>query len=187
MRFWTGPICNDDYIWWKVDYNGILGWTVEGANDEYWIEPTVNIPSSLTEETTATTIGAIQQYQGGWLLWFQDTDQVWILIDKNNQWLVYQDPYQQGDFDPPMDPPDGHFQPMLGASSIWREHDIVEDGLGWGLEMAYNFTATRTFYPGSYIVDSKFIYDPGSYTLNNPKGGNFYLDVETMTWELKEN
>lgn len=34
-----GPACADDLTWYKVDYNGIIGWTVEGAGDEYFLEP----------------------------------------------------------------------------------------------------------------------------------------------------
>jgi hypothetical protein len=34
-----GPVCAEDYAWWRVDYNGTVGWTVEGSEDEYWLEP----------------------------------------------------------------------------------------------------------------------------------------------------
>lgn len=36
-----GPICDpDDQIrWWKVNFNGLLGWTAEGEKDEYYLAP----------------------------------------------------------------------------------------------------------------------------------------------------
>lgn len=36
-----GPSCStlDKIVWWKVDYNGISGWTAEGKDKDYWIEP----------------------------------------------------------------------------------------------------------------------------------------------------
>ncbi len=36
-----GPSCStlDKIVWWKVDYNGISGWTAEGKDKEYWLEP----------------------------------------------------------------------------------------------------------------------------------------------------
>jgi hypothetical protein len=34
-----GPVCAEGYAWWRVDYNGTLGWTVEGTGEEYWVEP----------------------------------------------------------------------------------------------------------------------------------------------------
>lgn len=36
-----GPSCStlDKIVWWRVDYNGISGWTAEGKDQEYWLEP----------------------------------------------------------------------------------------------------------------------------------------------------
>jgi hypothetical protein len=34
-----GPVCSDGYAWWQVNYNGQVGWTAEGTNNEYWLEP----------------------------------------------------------------------------------------------------------------------------------------------------
>ncbi len=35
----SGPVCADGYAWWEVNFNGIIGWTVEGDADSYWLEP----------------------------------------------------------------------------------------------------------------------------------------------------
>jgi hypothetical protein len=36
----TGPICDAAGLaWWQVNYNGLIGWTVEGQGTEYWLEP----------------------------------------------------------------------------------------------------------------------------------------------------
>jgi uncharacterized protein YraI len=34
-----GPQCADGYYWWQVNYNGLVGWTVEGSTREYFVEP----------------------------------------------------------------------------------------------------------------------------------------------------
>ncbi|MBX3064242.1 MAG: SH3 domain-containing protein [Anaerolineae bacterium] len=34
-----GPVCADGYAWWQVNYNGLIGWTVEGDGAVYWLEP----------------------------------------------------------------------------------------------------------------------------------------------------
>lgn len=39
FRVLDGPICAEDFSWWQVDYNGVIGWTVEGMNFDYWLEP----------------------------------------------------------------------------------------------------------------------------------------------------
>jgi hypothetical protein len=34
-----GPVCADSLAWWQVDYNGLIGWTVDGAGGEQWLFP----------------------------------------------------------------------------------------------------------------------------------------------------
>lgn len=34
-----GPHCADGTAWWQVDYEGAVGWTAEGQDDAYWVEP----------------------------------------------------------------------------------------------------------------------------------------------------
>jgi len=34
-----GPRCNGGMAWWKVNYNGMIGWTAEGRNNVYWLNP----------------------------------------------------------------------------------------------------------------------------------------------------
>jgi hypothetical protein len=41
----SGPQCaNDGRWWWQVNYNGLVGWTAEGQNYTYWLEPLVYNP-----------------------------------------------------------------------------------------------------------------------------------------------
>lgn len=41
-----GPVCADKFTWWQVDYDGLVGWTVEGTPEEYWIEPFIFLEST---------------------------------------------------------------------------------------------------------------------------------------------
>ena len=36
-----GPVCNNGFVWYQVNYGGRIGWTAEASQDEYWIEPYV--------------------------------------------------------------------------------------------------------------------------------------------------
>ena len=35
-----GPICSENAAWWRVSYAGIVGWTMEGQGNQYWLERT---------------------------------------------------------------------------------------------------------------------------------------------------
>lgn len=34
-----GPVCADGLTYWKVNYDGQIGWTAEGKGSTYWLEP----------------------------------------------------------------------------------------------------------------------------------------------------
>ena len=54
-----GPICEGGLAWWRVDYNGTTGWTAEGSDNTYWLEPTGPLPTpapTLTPSNTYTPI-----------------------------------------------------------------------------------------------------------------------------------
>jgi hypothetical protein len=34
-----GPVCAGGYAWYRIDYNGIIGWTAEANSSTYWLEP----------------------------------------------------------------------------------------------------------------------------------------------------
>lgn len=45
----AGPVCADGQIWWQVDFDGQVGWTVEGRDGSYWLEivPALALPPNL--------------------------------------------------------------------------------------------------------------------------------------------
>ncbi len=56
----TGPKCAEGLNWWQVNYNGLIGWTVESDAAEYWLEPyDPNKPEVLT-----ATNGVDYEYDG---------------------------------------------------------------------------------------------------------------------------
>lgn len=38
MTLIDGPVCDNSIIWWRVDWNGIRGWTAESAGGDVWFE-----------------------------------------------------------------------------------------------------------------------------------------------------
>lgn len=45
-----GPVCTGDGAWWRVNYNGLIGWTLEGMEAEYWVEPMLPNLQPMTVE-----------------------------------------------------------------------------------------------------------------------------------------
>ncbi len=33
-----GPVCAQGINWWQVNYRGVIGWTAEGQNGQYWLD-----------------------------------------------------------------------------------------------------------------------------------------------------
>jgi hypothetical protein len=73
------PTCADNYTWWRISYVGIEGWTAEGDEDGYWLEPvssetnvtrTLNVPQSRA---------AYQPFENGYMMWLEDTDQIFVV------------------------------------------------------------------------------------------------------------
>lgn len=38
MTLVDGPVCDNGIIWWRIDWNGIRGWTAESAGGDVWFE-----------------------------------------------------------------------------------------------------------------------------------------------------
>ena len=38
FRVLDGPVCADGFAWWQIDYEGLIGWTVEGNQSAYFLE-----------------------------------------------------------------------------------------------------------------------------------------------------
>ncbi len=34
-----GPVCAQNAAWWQVNFQGVIGWTMEGQYSQYWLEP----------------------------------------------------------------------------------------------------------------------------------------------------
>jgi WD40 repeat protein len=61
----TGPVCADGQMWWQVDYDGRVGWAVEGRDGSYWLEmiPALALPANLAALTVenATQIAELSR------------------------------------------------------------------------------------------------------------------------------
>jgi WD40 repeat protein len=64
----SAPVCADGYVWWQVGHDGIdqiedFGWTAEGVDGEYWLEPVlqpIELPTAR-QPITLENASALQQ------------------------------------------------------------------------------------------------------------------------------
>jgi WD40 repeat protein len=63
----SAPVCADGYVWWQVGHDGIdqiedFGWTAEGVDGEYWLEPVLQ-PIDLPAARQPITLENVSQLQ----------------------------------------------------------------------------------------------------------------------------
>lgn len=60
-----GPRCTllDKIVWWQINYNNLIGWTGEGQDGTYWLEPAdfaLTPTAPVQESVVITTVNAAQ-------------------------------------------------------------------------------------------------------------------------------
>ena len=59
-----GPLCSEGYIWYEVNYEGLVGWTVEGGSGEYWVAEFVVRGTPLPAVCEVFTTSAVNKRSG---------------------------------------------------------------------------------------------------------------------------
>ncbi|MEL6525831.1 MAG: WD40 repeat domain-containing protein, partial [Chloroflexota bacterium] len=59
-RVIAGPACNQGFVWWYVEIDGVAGWTAESnfESDDYFLEPTGETGTTTDTDTTTDTSDA---------------------------------------------------------------------------------------------------------------------------------
>ncbi len=87
--------------------------------------------------------GAWQPFEGGVMLWFADTRQIWVMTEADNRVQVFADPYVEGNPDPTAVAPDELFTPIRGFGMIWDDLGGTDSGLGWATAPETGFQTAR--------------------------------------------
>ena len=53
-----GPFCAEGYNWWQVDYDGTVGYTVEGGGGDYFVEPVAAAAQEPQTDSSPTPAAA---------------------------------------------------------------------------------------------------------------------------------
>jgi LysM repeat protein len=136
-------------------------------------EPTVtqqNVPL-VPPPTYATMRVAFFPFERGYMLWLEDTNQIYVLISEDSAregtFTTYLDTWQEGmpATDETILPPPGFSQPEQGFGLAWRTYPGVRDSLGWG-------TGGTVRYTGLVIRDN------GRVLVNGPDNRVYDLAVD---------
>ncbi len=68
VRILAGPECRGGYAWWQVNYNGSIGWTVEGDENSYWLSPIGTADASAEQVHAALPASSLNSNLSGWTI-----------------------------------------------------------------------------------------------------------------------
>jgi serine/threonine protein kinase len=149
-----------------------------------WPEYRDRLGCPAGDPQTLSTI-AEEVFQGGHLFWSRDTDQVYIVYDRQKdgteltegQWQLVPPEWKWDGSNPEgvgLTPPAGLVEPRRGFGWLWRTHlGGAEGPLGWALDREYGFDnlgQVQQFEQGLMFKGSA----PRIYVLLN--NGRFYIE-----------
>jgi hypothetical protein len=102
-----------------------------------WVEVEI-----LSEPIILETHAAFQSFEGGYMLWRQDIDIIYVLYH-NGSYRTFSSTEYINLPDNPVDapPPAGRVSPIRGFGRVWSNHSSVQSGLGWGFAAEQGYTA----------------------------------------------
>jgi serine/threonine protein kinase len=69
-----GPVCASGITWWRVNYNGLVGWTAESEGSEYYLEPFTEPTSTPPPPTVSGQIAFTLNSGRGWQIYVINPD-----------------------------------------------------------------------------------------------------------------
>lgn len=86
---------------------------------------------------------AWQPFEGGVMIWFSDTRQIYAMFNDGHRVQVFADPYTTSAPEPTVEPPRRRFAPVRGFGLVWRELGAQGSDLGWALAEEIGFDSAR--------------------------------------------
>ena len=164
--------------------------TIETETVETTVEPTpiedlTPVTNPIPTPVTEQIIVAEQVFENGRMFYLEPTGEIWVMIDDNNEWIIFDDDFEEGmpELDPTLIIPDGLFQPIRGFGKLWRENPDVREAIGWAISTEYGHVTTYTYsFDGTINEDGEFVQTSISHTINSYFGGAFLFESPAGTW-----
>lgn len=143
--------------------------------DDFWFfdDP----PDGCPSENAVETFAAAQYFEGGWMLWLEETDTIYAFFEPYRWYKVFYshfgDPEDPAAENSDYNPPSGLYVPKRGFGLAWRNDSDARERLGWALAPEFGFDTVYQSDIDPYN-NRLFVVDPD--------GRLVVLDMYLSTW-----
>jgi hypothetical protein len=129
------------------------------------------------------TFGVWQPFEGGVMLYFGDTREIYVMTNDDRRVQVFADTFVEGMEEPDIsNVPEARFAARRGFGIVWRELGGPESPLGWGLAEEIGFDSARQ--PAGRISYTTYVQGPGetvyAVTLVPDTGTGYWTSVSAV-------
>lgn len=133
--------------------------TFDVTCSQTWLGPMTGF-DACPQEPPRAVFAAWQPFEGGVMLWFSDTHEIWAMTNADHRVQVFADTYVNGEPNPPDDAPQDRFTPKRGFGKVWQTLGGPGSPLGWAYAPETGFDSARQA-AGSRSYTT-FIQGPGA-------------------------
>ena len=136
--------------------------------------------AACPDEPALSTFGAWQPFEGGVMVYFGDTDEIYVMTNDDRRVQVFTDTFVEGMEEPEIsNVPEGRFAGRRGFGIAWRELGGPESALGWALAEEIGFDSGRQ--AAGRISYTTYVQGPGetvyAVTLVPDTGAGYWTSV----------
>ncbi|HLV37357.1 MAG TPA: hypothetical protein VKY59_19720 [Spirillospora sp.] len=132
--------------------------TIEVTCSQRWLGPVTGF-SACPQSPPLAVFAAWQPFEGGIMLWFSDTREIWVMTNADHRVQVFPDTFVEGEPDPLITAPEDRYTPVRGFGRVWAALGGEDSPLGWALAEETGFDSARQ--PVGSRSYTTFIQGPG--------------------------
>jgi hypothetical protein len=133
--------------------------TIEVTCSQPWLG-SISGFSACPAEPARAVFAAWQPFAGGVMLWFSDTQEIWVLTNADHRVQVFADTFTEGEPDPAFAAPEDRYTPTRGFGKVWEVLGGPDSPLGWALAPETGFDSARQ--PAGTRSFTTYIQGPGA-------------------------
>lgn len=99
--------------------------------------------TACPQDPPGAVFAAWQPFEGGVMMWFFDTKEIWVMTAADRQVQVYPDTFVEGMPNPDFQAPTGLVTPVRGFGRVWEQIGGPDSPLGWALASELGFDSAR--------------------------------------------